>query len=268
MMEIIRLEKVTKRYGGRVVLDHIDKRFRSGDSVAFTGHNGCGKSTLLKIIAGLTTPSEGKVIQARPLLFHYIPEKFPPTALTARQYLMRMSAMDGVRKGEAGRQIETFGEDFFLGELLDVPMKSLSRGTLQKVGVMQALMVRPDVLLLDEPVSGQDKASQKVFIEKVNKLRSEDVTIFMACHENNMIKAIAGDTYVIQDGRLEISAVYDVKRYTAILENAAGCEATDSMDRYGRYYRLRAEEKECDRLLPELLSLGWKLRGMYDEEDN
>lgn len=142
-----------------------------GRSAAFVGHNGCGKSTLLRIIAGLTVPSDGRAVQAPGLLFHYIPEKFPPIPVTARQYLQNMGILDGMRRDEAGRRIESLGEDFFLSELLDVPMKSLSKGTLQKIGVIQALVTRPDVLLLDEPVSGQDKEPQKVLIEKTNELR-------------------------------------------------------------------------------------------------
>ncbi|MFR9272847.1 ABC transporter ATP-binding protein [Clostridium sp. AF15-17LB] len=267
-MEIIRLENVTKSYGDKLVLNHIDKVFHRGEAAAFVGHNGCGKSTLLRIIAGLTVPSDGRAVQAPGLLFHYIPEKFPPTPVTARQYLLNMGILDGMRRDEAGRRIESLGEDFFLSELLDVPMKSLSKGTLQKIGVIQALMTKPDVLLLDEPVSGQDKESQKVLIEKANELRDEDVTILMSCHEEHIVNAIAQDVYTIREGRLEAYEPAGTKMCTVILENAGGLEAAGRMKRYGRYYRLEAEETECDRILPGLLSRGWRLRGMYNEEDS
>lgn len=267
-MEIIRLENVTKRYGDKLVLDRIDKVFHRGQSVAFVGHNGCGKSTLLRIIAGLTVPSDGRAVHSRGLLFHYIPEKFPATPVTARQYLLKMGMLDGMRKDEAGKRAESLGDDFFLGGLLDVPMKSLSKGTLQKIGVIQALMTRPDILLLDEPVSGQDKESQKVLIEKTNELRSEDVTILMSCHEEHIVNAIAKDVYTIRGGRLEAYKPAGTKVCTVILENAGGMAPTEDMMEYGRYYRLKAEERECDRILPGLLSCGWRLRGMYNEEDS
>lgn len=202
-MQIIRLENITKKYHNRPVLDQISQTFDQGNSVAFVGHNGCGKSTLLKCIAGLITPDAGKVVYDKPLLFHYIPEKFPSTVLTAREYLVRMGEISGIRREEVKQSIEVLGKDFFMEELLDTPMNVLSKGTLQKVGVMQALLRRPDVLLLDEPLSGQDEESQKVFIEKINRLRSDEVTVFMSCHEKGLVDAIAEDVYVIQKGSLE-----------------------------------------------------------------
>lgn len=267
-MEIIRLENVSKKYGAKLVLDGIEKGFCQGESAAFVGHNGCGKSTLLRIIAGLTVPSGGRVVHERPLLFHYIPEKFPPAAVTARQYLLRMGALDGMRRDEAGKRIESLGDDFFLGGLLDVPMRSLSKGTLQKVGVIQALLTRPDVLLLDEPVSGQDRESQKVLTDKVNELRGKDVTVFLSCHETHIVKAVAEEVYTIRDGRLKAYKAEEVKMRTVLLEHGGDFAVPCGMTKYGRYYRLKAEEKECDRILPGLLCAGWKLRGMYDEEDD
>lgn len=202
-MEIIRLENIIKKYHNRPVLNHISISFDKGSSVAFVGHNGCGKSTLLKCIAGLIAPDKGKIFYAMPLLFHYIPEKFPPTVLTAREYLMRMGEISGIRREEVRQSIAALGKDFFMEELLDTQMNVLSKGTLQKVGVMQALLKKPDVLLLDEPLSGQDEESQKVFIEKMNHLRNDEVTIFMACHEKGLVEAIAEDVYAIREGSME-----------------------------------------------------------------
>ena len=87
--------------------------------------------------------------------------------------------------------IKRLGEDFFLSEMLDLSMQSLSKGTLQKISVMQALLAKPDVLLLDEPLSGQDRESQKVFVQKINMLRNAGTTIFMSCHEKKLVKAIS-----------------------------------------------------------------------------
>lgn len=204
IVDLITLENVSKKYDGKTVLKDISQTFYQGQSVAFVGHNGCGKSTLLKIIAKLTAPTSGKVIYGDSLLFHYIPEKFPPTPLTAREYLMRMGAISGINKEEVRRSVETLGNDFFLEELLDTPMNNLSKGTLQKVGVIQALMKRPDILLLDEPLSGQDSESQKVFIEKIHQLQNENVTVFMSCHEEKFIDAIAHDVYTIKNGALTV----------------------------------------------------------------
>lgn len=267
-MELIRLENVTKKYDGKQVLNGIEKTFYEGQSIAFMGHNGCGKSTLLKIIAKLTRPTSGEVIHRKPLLFHYVPERFLPVSLTARRYLMQMGAMDGLGRNEIRQKIETLADDFFLGQLLDVPMKSLSKGTLQKIGVIQAFLKKPEILLLDEPLSGQDIASQKVFIDKVNQLREQKVTIFMSCHEQKLVDAVSEEVYTIENGKLLVYKPVSEKRYTMILENENHLEVTAQMTKYGRYYRIKANEADCDRMIQELIQKGWKLRGMYDEENN
>lgn len=267
-MEIINLQNVSRKYDGKLVLDKIDKTFMQGQSIAFVGHNGCGKSTLLKIIAKLVTPTSGEVVYNKPLLFHYIPEKFSPVSITARQFLLHMGALDGLGKDEIKGRIESLAKDFFIIELLDTSMRSLSKGTLQKVVVMQALLKSPDVLLLDEPLSGQDSASQKVFISKINQLREQGVTIFMSCHEKRLIEAIAEDVYTIANGRLTEYEYKNEKNYLMILENANQLPIMDEMKKYGQYYSLKINHNECDQMLPELIQKGWKLRGLYDEEDN
>lgn len=267
-MKQITLENVTKKYNGNEILSKVNESFTTGQSIAFMGHNGCGKSTLLKIIAGLVTPTSGKVVYHKPVLFHYVPEKFMPVSLTARIYLKRMGELDGMKKEEIREKIERMSNDFFLSELLDISMKYLSKGTLQKIGVIQALMKTPDVLLLDEPLSGQDIASQKVFIQKINKLRMQGVTIFMSCHEQNFVDAIAEKTYTIQNGTLMEYQPTNKKEYTLILENAKNRNLVESMERFGLYYKLLISENDTQRVLLELLKDGWKLRGMYDEKDN
>lgn len=265
-MEIITLENISKKYDGKTVLNNISQTFCQGQSVAFVGYNGCGKSTLLKIISKLAAPTSGKVIYGKSLLFHYIPEKFPPVPLTAREYLMRMGTISGIKKEKVKHDVEVFANDFFMEELLDTRMNALSKGTLQKVGVIQALIKRPDILLLDEPLSGQDVESQKVFIEKINQMQNDNVTVFMSCHEKKLIDAIAADVYAIKDGMLQMYESQTVRTYTVILENVNELSPIDGMMKYGRYFRWKVEEDMCDKRLPELLAQGWRLRGMEVDE--
>ncbi len=97
--------------------------------------------------------------------FHYIPEHFPKTDLTVFQYLAAMGGIDGLDREEAKQR-----ENRRIADIFMEPMKHLSKGSLQKVGVIQALLKAPDILLSDEPLSGQDRPSPKVFIEKVDPL--------------------------------------------------------------------------------------------------
>lgn len=201
MRELIKLENVSKQYDGRLVLDKVSLSVFENQSVAFTGHNGSGKSTILKIMAGLVNPTQGKVTQRGKLLFHYVPERFPVTNLTAGQYLKRMGEIDRIPRGEFNDRCQKLCRDFFVEEMLRSPMKNLSKGSLQKIGVIQALLKKPQVLLLDEPLSGQDTDSQQIFINKINELRTEGVTILMSCHEPYLIKSISDTVYVMDKGK-------------------------------------------------------------------
>lgn len=203
----------------------------------------------------------------RGVLFHYVPEKFMPVPLTARAYLRRMGALDGLGQKETGSRIDALANDFFFSELLDVPTKYLSKGSLQKVSVIQALLKVPDVLLLDEPLSGQDEASQEVFVRKINELRGQGVTVLMACHEQRLVDAIAEKTFVIKNGRLETMQIQHRRNHILILENAADRPIVAGMERFGSGYRLRVDSEKTQAVLLELLGDGWELRGMYDEKN-
>ena len=156
---MITLNNIVKEYNKKIVLHDISMMIEQGQSIAFTGHNGCGKSTLLKIIAGLVRPTKGNVKYERSFQFHYVPEHFPQMQLTAENYLLSQGKMEGIEELELKKRIQNLSQDFFFQSMLKIPIKYLSKGSLQKVGVIQALLKEPDILLLDEPLSGQDIAS-------------------------------------------------------------------------------------------------------------
>lgn len=212
MEEIIKLDQITKRYRGAAVLDRLSLSVIEGQSAAFVGRNGCGKSTLLKVLAGLVRPDSGTVVLKRKLLFEYVPERFPQMSLTAVQYLSCMGRIEGLAASDIKEKCGRLFEDFFFTGLSGVPMKHLSKGSLQKVGVMQALLRRPDVLLLDEPLSGQDEESQKVLIQKVNGLRNAGTTVLMSCHERLLIDSFADRIYRIEGGAVSEQRIAEETR--------------------------------------------------------
>ena len=200
---MITLSQVTKRFGQKTVFSEINLNINSGDSLAFIGRNGTGKSTLLKIIAGLLPFEKGEIIHRGKLKFGYIPERFPALNIKAKEYLLRIGMISGLSKNVAKQQSEELAEAFFIQDMLDTPIRLLSKGTIQKVAATQAFLAVPDVLLLDEPISGQDTASQKVFIEMVNKLNQKHgVTVLCSCHEDYIIKMKAHSVYEIEDCKL------------------------------------------------------------------
>lgn len=200
MKHQVELRQITKQYGSRSILKETDLNIDKGASIAFIGRNGSGKSTLLKILSGLVRPSGGTVRYSGKPLFHYIPEHFPKLNLTARQYLGAMGRIDGIRKGEFAMRCQELLCNFYMEDMAETPIKYLSKGTLQKVGVIQALLKIPDILILDEPLSGQDVPSQEMFVKRMRELNQGGMTLVMACHEKYLVEQLAQEVYQIDRG--------------------------------------------------------------------
>jgi ABC-type multidrug transport system ATPase subunit len=113
-----------------------------------------------------------------------------------------MSHMLAIDKEKDIAVLDVLYKDYCLGNMLDTPMKFLSKGTLQKTAVIQALMAHRDVIFLDEPLSGQDVASQSYFAEELKKRKAAGMAIVMACHEPFLIEELADRIYQIKDGIL------------------------------------------------------------------
>jgi ABC-2 type transport system ATP-binding protein len=171
----VRLDDVWYRYpGGPWVLRGVTARLDPGEAATVTGRNGAGKSTLLSVAAGLFRPGRGRVLE-RPSPVGYVPERFPADQpFTARRYLESMAA---VRASTAARASTTrrasttpranatapgsaaiaeWAERLHFTALLDLPLSELSKGSAQKVGLIQAMLSNPRLLILDEPWEGLD----------------------------------------------------------------------------------------------------------------
>lgn len=268
--KIIELSGVSKRYQRREILTDVSLPIIRGRSVAFIGHNGAGKSTLLKLIAGLVNPTQGRVLHSKKLVFGYVPEHFPKTMLTARQYIGCMGRIQGMEKEAVQQRGRQWFEAFFMEDMADVPMKHLSKGTLQKVGVIQALLQKPDVLLLDEPLSGQDLDSQAVFIEQINRLRRHKMTIVMSCHEEYLYSQISDTVYEVKNGRLcerahpqAASAPCDRLLFSKRGVPLPDLSAFDArVEKGGRQLKITLPSAQSRELLLLMLQNGWELREM------
>ncbi|MBP1044976.1 ABC transporter ATP-binding protein [Enterococcus sp. BWM-S5] len=275
MEEIIRIEQLTKRFHKNILFEAVDLSIYKGQSIVFTGKNGSGKSTMLKMIAGLTSLSSGKVHRSQELLIHYIPEHFPRKKMSAYQYLLAMGKIDGCPIFELKNRIQDLAEDFYMSEMLHTPLSFLSKGTLQKIGVIQALLRTPDILLLDEPLSGQDERSQKVFITKMKSLLEERVTIIMSCHEKHLIRAISDTAYQIENRKIlptamstfDSEAVFHLvfidEQGKAVLPDVAF-----SIERFDNQVRLSVPASQTNLLIRQMLDNHWTLRGMQDENSD
>jgi len=269
---IIQLENVTKKFNKKPLLTDINLTIDKGQSIALTGNNGVGKSTLLKIIANLSSIQNGKVTYTRKLLFNYIHEHFPRTNLTIVQYLSLMARIDEINKKDIQKIINTYLKEFYMEHMSDTPLLYLSKGSLQKVSVIQSLLVMPDVLLLDEPLSGLDIKSQRVFIKKMKELKTFGVTIIMSCHEKYLMNEISDVVVEIQNGQIE-TTVHKKDEVGTIfiltfIDEVGGLTLPPlafPIDETENKVGVYVDEDRTNEVVSLMISQGWSLRGMHHE---
>lgn len=200
-MKIFEANKVSKKIDGKMLIKDLSISISRGEKVAITGKNGSGKSSLLKLIGGIFTETEGQVKRAE-MNISYVPEHFPENIrFKIHDYLMLVGKMSSNIEEGLQKRIETYAELFAITEFLTTPLKNCSKGTKQKAGIIQALLNNPDLLLLDEPLTGLD---DKAKIELLNQLNSlpRDKTIIFTAHDPLLIERLAGRVLIVESGRI------------------------------------------------------------------
>ena len=154
--------------------------------------------------------------------------------------------------------------DFFLESMINTKLNELSKGSLQKVGVIQALIGKRDVILLDEPLSGQDAASQDVFIEKINELRGKGVTVLMSCHERRLIDELTDREYTINNGKLYCKESGEDYLYKIFVKKNESLTAWPDMTDHGNKRMLQVKSAELKETVLRLYKEGWELTGIEE----
>ena len=188
---VVRFEQVWFRYARRAgwTLQAVDATVRAGETVVVLGRNGAGKSTLLQLAAGVLSPSRGAV-RKRPPVLGWVPERFPADQpFTARQYLSRMAAVRGADPSQVG----SWAERLLFTEHLDTRLADLSKGTAQKVGLTQALLLPPGLLILDEPWEGLDAVARALIPEIVAEVTTAGGAVLVSDHRGE-IEGLTGAT--------------------------------------------------------------------------
>jgi len=211
-MDVIRAEGLTKRFGRLPALDGLDLSVGQGSVFGFLGPNGAGKTTTLRLLAGLTNPSSGRVwvegqevsgnsLQLRSAI-GYLPEA-PAfyTWMTGREFLRFTAKLYGLADGHAAERADALLAEVDLEEAADRRIKGYSRGMTQRLGLAQALMHRPRVLLLDEPASALDPMGRRDMLETISRLRGE-TTVFISTHILADVERICDRVGIVNKGRL------------------------------------------------------------------
>lgn len=203
MMEksVFEVRNVTKEIAGKKILNNINFTCKDFTSVAIKGSNGSGKSTLLKVLAGIYEPSSGEVKRGNRKV-GYVTEHFPENLrFKVKEYLMLTGSFQGTSKQHIEEELLDYIEMFNLQPYVDIPLKKCSKGTKQKVGLIQALMSKPDLLLLDEPLTGLDSSTQNELLLLLGNLKKQATVIFTT-HEEKMIENLADSVFHIDSGEM------------------------------------------------------------------
>lgn len=200
MKPMLRLNRVTKTYKNKTVVDNLSIEINEGEVFALLGANGAGKTTTIKMILGLTKTSSGDIEIAEDKKIGYSPETpyFPPY-LTAMEIMKYYAGLEGDRskkdEGYLRGLLETVGlEDS------KTKVRDYSKGMVQRLALAQALISDPDILILDEPTAGLDALGRRHNLELLKKMKSEGKTIIINSHILHDIEAICDRGIIMKNG--------------------------------------------------------------------
>ncbi len=197
----IQVNHLSKKFGSDVILDDLHFTIKHPTKLAIIGHNGSGKSTLLKLLANIYLPTSGE-IQTFGQTISYVPEHFPENiSFTIQEYLLHIGLMRGKSREEVLEKIQTYCKVFQIERYLHTYLKKCSKGTKQKVGLIQALISESDILLIDEPLTGLDDKSKKIFLNFMQE-KGRNQTIVFATHEQEVVDSLAEEIMTLEKGRI------------------------------------------------------------------
>jgi ABC-2 type transport system ATP-binding protein len=233
MSVILKTEKLRVEFSNRefrqtkkVALTGLDLEVNAGEVFGFLGPNGAGKTTTMNVLLGFVPPTSGAAylfgIDVRQPIARqrigYLPElTYYYKFLTAEELLRFYAKIFGIERGEADKRIDNLLKLVELESARKRPIKSYSKGMQQRVGLAQALINNPDLLILDEPTSGLDPLGRMKVREIIERLKSEGKTVFFASHELGEVETVCDRVAIIHQGELKI-----VGRVTDIVEKHHG----------------------------------------------
>lgn len=209
---MIKVENLTKYYGKRLAVDNISFSIGKGEVVGFLGPNAAGKTTTMRIITGFLAPTQGNAwvgdfdvlnhsLEARQRI-GYLPEAVPLyTDMTVHSYLEFAARLRGLDSNKINKRTDEVVEICHLEEYYNVIIGKLSKGFRQRVGVAQAIIHEPEVLILDEPTIGIDPIQVAMTRQLIKEL-GKDHTILLSTHILSEVSVICGRVIIIHEGKI------------------------------------------------------------------
>ena len=209
---MLEIENLTKRYGQHTVVDDLSFRCAAGEVLGFLGPNGAGKSTTMKMVTGFVPPSAGRVsvcgldidqasLEARRCI-GYLPEGAPCyPEMTPSSFLEFIADIRGLTSAERKTRLDSVIEALHLGPVLDQSIDTLSKGFKRRVGLAQAILHDPKVLILDEPTDGLDP-NQKHEVRELIRSMATNKLIVLSTHILEEVEAVCTRAIIIANGSI------------------------------------------------------------------
>jgi ABC-2 type transport system ATP-binding protein len=259
----VEIEGLRKVYGHIIAVDDISLVTYRGEAFGFLGPNGAGKSTVVKILTGLVAPTKGSVrvlgqpinhVQSRKHV-GYLPE-FPSFHrwFKAREFLDFHGRLYGLRSSYLEKRITEVLEMVGLSGRENQKLSTFSKGMLQRIGLAQAIIHKPELVILDELVSGLDPVGQRDMRELLRELKAEGTSIFLNSHLLADVEAICDRVAIINQGRiLKVGApadLFDKKKVLEVRVDHISEELLKRLDAVA--LNIQHEEDKPDTLLIEI----------------
>jgi ABC-2 type transport system ATP-binding protein len=289
---MIEVQHLSRRYGELVAVDDVSFDIGRGEVVGLLGHNGAGKTTIMKMLTGFLEPTAGRIvidglelgrdtatIQRR---IGYLPENCPLwLEMTVLDYLDYQAALHGVPPAARDAAVARAIGRTALAEKATAVIHTLSRGYRQRVGVAQALLHGPDIVILDEPTNGLDPTQIQHMRGLIRELAAS-ATVIVSTHILQEVQAVCERVLIMRAGRLAVDSRIDALARTVALRVAvagdaarvlAGVPGVRAVREIGadgalRRYRLDADEPAAPQVARALADAGIALHALQTERQD
>lgn len=209
---MLEVKSICRHYGDLKAVDNVSFTISPGEVVGLLGHNGAGKTTIMKMLSGYLEPDTGEILYQNQSIklgdktlqssLGYLPENLPVyPELSVASYLQYAAELKGITGKEQRSAIRDVVEATNLVDRFTSPIATLSRGMKQRVGVAQALLGKPSLLILDEPTNGLDPSQTEQMRELIKSI-SQSATVILSTHIMQEVEAMCGRALIVRQGEL------------------------------------------------------------------
>nr|CAA6822388.1 MAG: Nitrous oxide reductase maturation protein NosF (ATPase) [uncultured Thiotrichaceae bacterium] len=290
---MIKISSLSRHYAEFKAVDDVSFDIQAGEVVGLLGHNGAGKTTIMKMMTGFLEPTDGMIrvdelemgkdtrkIQKR---IGYLPENCPVwPEMTVIDYLMYQAELHGVAAGDQQTAVARAIRRTALKEKAGATIQTLSRGYRQRVGVAQAILHDPDIIILDEPTNGLDPTQISQMRNLIREL-AESATVILSTHILQEVQAVCSRVLIMRSGKLVVNArlgdlqlgqrlLLSIDNDSAVpylrgIDGVRSVEECDSQDNHSAYL-LEADADLAPDIAAAVIAAGDQLFGLQPEVRN